>query len=909
MSTFTLNSITVKGLNVIAKLVAGSTLQFTRIAIGDGAMPSDKTPLTVTDLTNKLFDVTIQSVTSSNGQATVMGVFSNQDNETGFFYRELGLFAKDPETQAEFLYCYGNAGADAEWISPSGSSSVIEKEVKIVTLVGNAETVTASIPSGIYATKEEMNTALSLKADLDATAEDGGRVLASQMRLDADQTLYVDAAAADGGDGSEEKPFKTIQAAINARYKGAPVVYIKIKAGTYNENISTPRAPGTTWRFTREGTGTVAINTAVIDNCAYVLFDNLTFNGPTTENSTIIYVANTASVHFNAVTVNGTTNATGVNFSTSRGIICNSSFNNCGIAIAATDGAHLDLKNNGGTGNTKALHADGAVIICDWYVPAATTPYEKVNGGAINVEGGTTSFPSNYSQMYSLGDFNDASILKTAILAEFGKLGIGEKRDCWFACNIASGFGPFSTGQRMQCTIIKNTNSGSGYGVVMYRSHHNAAAAYMQIQDGAFATTVPVKFADANDVIIKANWQSISDGTTDVLALTRGIYSISGVQSAQNLPTIHDGTLIVDDQLGSKHLIYFPDIETKIYSRSQNGGSWQEWKEYTPGIATTETYGLVRVADDSDVLEDENDEAAITPAVYHDVSDFRHKETTYAVGDKVECMFNFELFLECTQGGTTGSGALDTRNVTHGQVITDGTVQWTVRTHIRSVNNAVADAAGNVSISKVSQATDLEATGNALGIKLWDYFHRYGSNYVPDDTSNDGWNALGLAIIYYDENKIANQPSEHGQLINIPADKGNEGRQIWIDQYSGQIRHRGGTVDTVMDNQPFTALLDTTNGGWMVSKGTNGWIRHNATGFTFQWGKAATSGTVTFPRSFLEIPVLNVQEIVTVGEIGEIQAMPRKSYVTTDSFSISMARIAGSGTDKAEADWYALGFS
>ena len=205
MSTFTLNSITVQGLNVIAKLVAGSTLQFTRIAVGDGAMPSDKTPLTVTDLTNKLFDVDINSVENNgNGSATVTGIFSNADRETGFFYRELGLFAKDPDTQAEILYCYGNAGADAEWISPSGASSVIEKEVKIVTLIGNAETVTAEIKSGIYATKEEVEAALAVKADLDAAADEGGRVLASQMRFDADQTLYVDAAAAEGLSGTRE---------------------------------------------------------------------------------------------------------------------------------------------------------------------------------------------------------------------------------------------------------------------------------------------------------------------------------------------------------------------------------------------------------------------------------------------------------------------------------------------------------------------------------------------------------------------------------------------------------------------------------------------------------------------------------------------------------------------------------
>lgn len=615
MSTFNNNALTMQGMVAIAALVAGGTLEFTRIAVGDGELKAGQVPATMTELNNPLFNVEIHDVYSDSvSQATIKGIFSNAQVDTGFYYRELGLFARDPATGAEILYCYGNAGADAEWITPAGEASIIEKEIHIVVLIGNATNVTATINSGVYATRKEMAASLALKADLDATAEEGGRVLASQMRFDQDQTLYVDAAAAEGGDGSEGKPFKTIQAAINARYKGAAVIYLKIKPGTYNENISVPRSPGTTWRFTREGSGTVTINTAIIDNCTYCLFDNLTFAGPAGENSTIIYVANVPCFNFNAVTINGSSNATGINFSTSRGILRNSSVNNCGLAIAATDGAYVDLKSNGGTGNTRALHADGSVIVCDWYVPSATTPYEKVNGGVISVQGGASTIPSNYTQGYSLGDFTDASTLKAALLTEFGKLGVGEKRDCWFACNIPAGFGPFSNGQRMQCTIIKSTDSGSGYGLVIFYSHHNTPAGYIQIQDGRYATDAPLKFITSTDV------------------------------------------------------------------------------------ATLDTYGLVRVADDTDVLEDDNDDAAITPAVYHDVSDFRHKNTSYSLGDKAECMFNFELFLECTKAGTTGSGALDTRNVTHGQVLTDGTVQWTVRTHIRSINGVVAGSDGNVVI-------------------------------------------------------------------------------------------------------------------------------------------------------------------------------------------------------------------
>lgn len=114
--------------------------------------------------------------------------------------------------------------------------------------------------------------------------------------------------------------------------------------------------------------------------------------------------------------------------------------------------------------------------------------------------------------------------------------------------------------------------------------------------------------------------------------------------------------------------------------------------------ATTSEYGLVKVADETALLS-ESDDAALTVDKAYELNDFRRMSTAYAVGDKVNCAFNFGLFLECTQAGTTGATTLDTRSVTHGQVITDGTVQWTVRTHVKSVNNSVADANGNIAIN------------------------------------------------------------------------------------------------------------------------------------------------------------------------------------------------------------------
>lgn len=704
MSAFSITTLTTAGINAIAKIVVGSTLEFTKIQVGDGSLGGSN-PMNLNALKNPVATIGISSaVVTGLGTATITGSFSNQDIKVGFFYRELGLFAKDPTTKEEILFAYGNAEGDAEWIPPSGESTLIEKIISIETLIGNAEKVTAEISSNIYVTKAEVDYMVQRKADLDNAAEDGGRLLASQMRFDELQTLYVDAAAtAEGADGSEAKPFKTIQAAINARYMGAPVIFIKIKPGTYAEDIQTPRAPNTTWRFERNGEGVVSVQNAIIDNAAYCYVNGLTFNGPAGSNSTVVYVANTPSVYFTGVTINGTTTSTGVNFSTSRGVFQGVTVNNCGIAIAATSGAYLDLRSTSGTGNVKALHADGAIIVCDGAVPSATTPYEKVNGGAINVEGGASSFPSNFSQRKNLGDFTDVSTLQAAILAELSTLNIGETRFCWFANNIPTGLAQLSTGQRLICDITKTTDYGTGYGIAVFYSHHGAASGYWKIHNGAFLTPVPTAFTESSIV---------TTPDYDIGSLPSGIHTLKGGFDGQ-LPRNTNGTLLVDADSAVPWQIFIVDYEPELYHRHKTGDGWTGWTRISANPATYTEYGTVKLADSTALLS-EADDATLTVDKAYELNDFRRMNTAYSVGDKVACAFRYEFFLECTQAGTTSGTTLDTRNVTHGQTISDGSCQWTVRTHVRSVNGAVADANGNVSISagsnvQIADQTEAEA--------------------------------------------------------------------------------------------------------------------------------------------------------------------------------------------------------
>lgn len=136
--------------------------------------------------------------------------------------------------------------------------------------------------------------------------------------------------------------------------------------------------------------------------------------------------------------------------------------------------------------------------------------------------------------------------------------------------------------------------------------------------------------------------------------------------------------------------------------------------EVTLPNATTSKAGLVRLAAEEDVLNEAPQTAVCTQLIY-EINEFRRKSTAYAVGDKVDCAFQYERFLECTKAGTTSGNLLDTRNVTHGQVIKDGTVEWTVRTHVRSINGSVAGADGNVLVDvgvKTINGNGPDSSGN-----------------------------------------------------------------------------------------------------------------------------------------------------------------------------------------------------
>ena len=144
--------------------------------------------------------------------------------------------------------------------------------------------------------------------------------------------------------------------------------------------------------------------------------------------------------------------------------------------------------------------------------------------------------------------------------------------------------------------------------------------------------------------------------------------------------------------------------------------------------------------------------------------------------------------------------------------------------------------------------------GNAV---LWDYLHRLGRNPTLP-TTNDELNALGMFMSYFDQNKIANQPGQYGQLLNIPATKdASESTQIWIEQSGGRMYHRGGNGGIAVNNTPFKRFLDTDDlsaAGVVAGNVSNSnawWVKLGGTiPLIIQGIYYASTGTYTFPITF-----------------------------------------------------------
>ena len=147
------------GRNMLLESIKTKTpVIFTKISIGDGVLSNEPIE-TLTKLKHSLLDGGVPKVnTLGNGEIEAISTIDNSNVTTGFFARELGLFAKLGDEGEEQLFAYTNAGSNASYIPPN--TSVDEKMMGIQLAVGDAN-VTVNAKSHMYITNEQLESEIS----------------------------------------------------------------------------------------------------------------------------------------------------------------------------------------------------------------------------------------------------------------------------------------------------------------------------------------------------------------------------------------------------------------------------------------------------------------------------------------------------------------------------------------------------------------------------------------------------------------------------------------------------------------------------------------------------------------------------------------------------------------------------
>lgn len=183
-----------------------------------------------------------------------------------------------------------------------------------------------------------------------------------------------------------------------------------------------------------------------------------------------------------------------------------------------------------------------------------------------------------------------------------------------------------------------------------------------------------------------------------------------------------------------------------------------------------------------------------------------------------------------------------------------------ININVNSRHSAHASNADNAGYANWANGANALVGNEAL----YNYLHRHNNTTIPK--TNVELNKLGIFARYFAGwGQIDNQPTEWGQLINLPAsrDDDDESFQLWLDQGNGRLYSRKGNETIKINDMPFVRFLRTEDISGDVSNPNAWWIKLNGKiPLIIQGGLNVRGKTFNFPIAFPNA-VLSVQGIVT----------------------------------------------
>lgn len=148
--------LTASGKNLLLRALAGETITFTKIQLGNGTAQD---PAEATGLANPIITVELSKIVVGTEYVTLTAQFSNSSITSGFHITEAGFFAKDPDDSTkEILYALGNEDESSADYVPDKGNRILEMQFDALIFIGDAENVSAAISSSlVYASKEDFD--------------------------------------------------------------------------------------------------------------------------------------------------------------------------------------------------------------------------------------------------------------------------------------------------------------------------------------------------------------------------------------------------------------------------------------------------------------------------------------------------------------------------------------------------------------------------------------------------------------------------------------------------------------------------------------------------------------------------------------------------------------------------------
>lgn len=152
--------LTTSGMILYAKAQQGKQLHFSRVGVGDGLLSGGDSMVNRSRLKSERDSYFIDNIyiNTSSSSAEVLTTMQNDELEEGFYFRELGIFALDPDSGEEYLYLYDNAGQDGEYIPAASENVKVIERLKMLIRLENTPNVTFTASGNpLYLTVDDID--------------------------------------------------------------------------------------------------------------------------------------------------------------------------------------------------------------------------------------------------------------------------------------------------------------------------------------------------------------------------------------------------------------------------------------------------------------------------------------------------------------------------------------------------------------------------------------------------------------------------------------------------------------------------------------------------------------------------------------------------------------------------------